>query len=609
MSSRRAPTHPHGPGGDPRAGDPGAAGRPLVVLPDGLLEAVALYTSDGVMVVEVGPGTGALDARVVFANAALLARTGYDEDDLVGRPAGVLAPISPDPSAIGQFARAFATETSATVRGRFRCRDGSTYPADTTVTPIRRSSDDLATTHWVAIVRDVTAQVELERRLARQALYDPLTGTATRLLFLDRLSVALKRRRVDGGRAGVLAVDLDRFRVVNEGLGHEAGDRVLERTARRLVESVRPSDTVARLGGDGFAILVHRLDEPAAANLEQTAHRIVRRLAEPMSIDGREVHASGSVGVAVSDLRGDETPDDLLRAAVTALNDVKRRGRLGTVGHPAERGPATVPPGAGHDEFALETDLHGALGRGELAMHFQAIYAIADRRLLGAEALMRWCHPRRGWVAPVRFIPIAEATGIIHELGRFALREACRVATTWSASAGDRDAPSVSVNLSARQLQRTDFAEQVTEVLAETGLPASRLILEVTESVATDSEDADAMDRVLSAVADIGVRSVIDDFGTGHSSLLRFRRLPVSGIKIDRSFVHDCATDADDRAIVAAIVSLAHALGQRVTAEGVETPEVLEHLRSIGCDEAQGFGLHRPCPAAEFAGLLAARAA
>lgn len=606
MSSRRAPTHPHGPGADPRAGEPSAAGGPRAPLPDGLLEAVALHTSDGVMVVEVGRDDTALTATVVFANAAFLARTGYDEADLVGRPAGVLAPISPDPSALGAFARAFATETSATVRGRFRCRDGSTYPADTTVTPIRHSSDGQATTHWVTIIRDVTAQVELERRLARQALYDPLTGTATRLLFLDRLSVALKRRRLDGGRAGVLAVDLDRFRVVNEGLGHSAGDRVLERTARRLEESVRPSDTVARLGGDGFAILVHRLDEPAAANLEHTAHRIVRRLAEPMSIDGREVHAPGSVGVAVSDLRGDETPDDLLRAAVTALNDVKRRGRLGTVGHSAKRGPATALPGAGSDEFALETDLHGALGRGELAMHFQAIYAIADRRLLGAEALMRWCHPRRGWVPPVRFIPIAEATGIIHELGRFALREACRVATTWTAAAG---APSVSVNLSARQIQRADFVDQVTEVLAETGLPASRLILEMTESVATDSEDAEAMDRVLSALADLGVRSVIDDFGTGHSSLLRFRQLPVAGLKIDQSFVRDCATDADDRAIVAAIVSLGHALGKRVTAEGVETPEVFDQLRSIGCDEAQGFGLHRPCSAAEFADLLAARAA
>ena len=420
-----------------------------------------------------------------------------------------------------------------------------------------------------------------QERLAHQALHDPLTELPNRALFLDRLALALARLRRRKSSMAVLFGDVDRFKLVNDSLGHDAGDRLLVALSRRLRDVLRPGDTLARFGGDEFAVLCEDVPEGDVAGI---ASRMMEALVEPFTTGGREVFVSMSVGIAISD-DPDQRAETLLRDADAAMYRAKDRGRARfEVFDEAMRDQST-------ERLMLENALRRAPERGELRALYQPIVRLADGSMVAAEALVRWAHPERGMLTAAEFVPLAEETGIIVPVGGWVLDEACREAAGW---AGDGKAPAVSVNLSARQLNRTDLVEAVDRALQESGLDPDRLWLEITESVLM--EDADAAVAALERLRGLGVHLCVDDFGTGYSSLAYLRRFPVDALKVDRSFVAGLGKDPEDSAIVEAVVSMAHSLRLSVVAEGVETDEQLNRLRELGCELAQGFYFAAPVP-------------
>ena len=431
---------------------------------------------------------------------------------------------------------------------------------------------------------------ELERELSHQALHDPLTSLPNRTLLADRLDQALARQARNGGTVVVAFMDLDRFKLINDSKGHPAGDALLVSLARRLEATLRAGDTVARFGGDEFVMVSEgtHTDEDVVS----IAERLAATLQEPFSVGEEEIYVSGSVGVAVGQI-GDSA-DELIRNADAAMYEAKERER-GSWGIYRERLHAGVTT-----RLEIERDLHRALDQQEFLLHYQPKCSLATAEIVGVEALVRWAHPTKGLVSPAEFIPVCEETGLILPLGEWVLFEAGRQARHWQERNGLNIA--VSVNLSARQLVRPDIVARVAEMLETTGADPADLCLEITEG--TLLVDLQSAVRQLAALRALGVRISIDDFGTGYSSLAYLRTLPLDELKIDRSFVTPVAEDASAAAIVSSVVSLGHALGLLVVAEGVETAAQLTTLRDLGCDLAQGFYLARPAPAGDITSLL-----
>jgi diguanylate cyclase (GGDEF)-like protein len=442
---------------------------------------------------------------------------------------------------------------------------------------------------------DVTERKRFEERLQREALYDALTELPNRALLADRLERALQRsQRHPEAQFAVLFLDLDRFKNINDSLGHDTGDELLRAAARRLVECARRQDTVARLGGDEFIILQE--DLRGVGDATRLAERLLASLAQPLTIRGRPIYTSASIGIALSGA-GYTRAEDLLRNADTAMYRAKAAGR----------GRFAVFDAGMHQRALslqrLETDLRRGVERREFEAHFQPIVEARSLRPVAFEALARWRHPERGFVSPGEFIPVAEETGLIEPISRLILEQACREARRWQRSGSPPLA--VSCNLSAAQFSDAHLPLHLRRVLEEHQLPAACLEIEITESLAARNPEQAV--RVLTELRQLGIRVLIDDFGTGYSSLGSLQRFPADVLKIDQGFVRRLESDPSAAAIINAVVNLAHALGFEVVAEGVETEAQLAIVRDRGCDFLQGFYFGRPMPAEEVPNWLARR--
>jgi diguanylate cyclase (GGDEF)-like protein len=442
---------------------------------------------------------------------------------------------------------------------------------------------------------DITARKRAEQQLLYDAFHDGLTGLANRALFVDRLSMAAAAtQREPSSQFAVLVLDLDRFKTVNDSLGHAVGDDILVGFARRLQSVLRPFDTVARLGGDEFAILLGRVADVADAI--HVAKRIQERLASPFETEGRQVYISASIGIALSSPHG-ETTDRILRDADIAMYRAKAggRSRYEVFDHDMHRSAVAL--------LKVETDLRQAVANGDFVMHYQPIVSLEGGGIVGFEGLVRWNHPERGLVAPTHFIGVAEETGLIVPLGWWVLRESCLQAREWQQMFPSDPPLFISVNVSGKLFMNEDMVDRVVEILEETRLDPSSLKLEVTENVVMDHGES-ALTKLLELRA-LGIQLSVDDFGTGYSSLSYLQRFHYDSLKIDRSFVSEMAQTRDSRTIVETILSLAHGLGIGVIAEGVETEDQVARLRQLDCPHGQGFWFARPLAADAATQLIA----
>jgi diguanylate cyclase (GGDEF)-like protein/PAS domain S-box-containing protein len=521
-------------------------------------------------------------------NQAALANYGYSREEFSRMTIAEIRPLEDQQLLMERISTALPSQSPATL-WRHRKKSGEIIDVE-----ISSHALDLdGRKARLVVASDVTDRLRAQQKLWHAAFYDALTGLPNRALFMERLGQAQARAK---GRKGdgfaVLFLDLDRFKVVNDSMGHRAGDQLLVAIARRLDRIRRAGDTVARLGGDEFAFLIEGAGEPNEAG--RVANRVHRELSQPFEVHGQEVFTSASIGIALGGAN-DHRPEDLLRDADTAMYRAKS---LGNAKH-------AIFDITMHDRavavLQLENDLRRAIDREELRVEYQPIVQLATGRIVGFEALARWQHQKRGMVPPVEFIPMAEETGIISALGRWVLEEACRQMRALHLLHPKGPLPSLSVNISGRQILQPDLVEQVAEILETTGLDPRLLRLELTESVLVENEAAAS--RCLNGLRQLGLKLVIDDFGTGYSSLSYLHRMPIDTIKIDASFVRTMAVDEKNRRIVETILSLGKNLGVEVVAEGVETQAQADALQRLGCSFVQGY-LYSPSVDAKAASAM-----
>jgi diguanylate cyclase (GGDEF)-like protein/PAS domain S-box-containing protein len=470
----------------------------------------------------------------------------------------------------------------------FQRADGSVFPVAFTASPILNGDTAVGA---VIAFRDIAERKLFEEQLARHAFHDALTSLPNRRLFLDHLDHAIRRSVRSNETHAVLFLDVDRFKLINDSLGHRAGDQLLVAIAERVQQALRPGDLLARFGGDEYTVLLENVTESDAVTV---ARRIVTQLCEPISLGQHEIVATLSMGIAIT--APDKTRDDILHDADVAMYQAKAKGRTGhfEIFDPAAMG-ARSP-----ERLDLETALRRAIDAGELEAYYQPLVSVARGTCIGAEALIRWNHPERGLLPPSEFIGQAEETELILPIGRLVLEQACWRARSWRDQFGSP--LSMSVNLSPRQFLQPRLVDEVAEILETTGVDPAQICLEITESLAMS--DVEWVTQVLLGLKGLGVRVAIDDFGTGYSSLGYLKRFPVDVVKIDRSFVDGLDKSAVDTAIVAAVIGLASAVGMTTVAEGVETEAQLDKLRALGCDTVQGFYLAKPMPASAMEALL-----
>jgi diguanylate cyclase (GGDEF)-like protein/PAS domain S-box-containing protein len=533
-----------------------------------------------------------LDGTFLYASPVSKSLLGWPPEAMVGQTPTTLGMDHADDCDIYErtWAQALRSDAPRSAAYRAQRRDGSIVWLETTFRAVRDA--DGKAREVVCVSRDISERKSAELELAHRALHDGLTGLPNRTLFLDRLGHALRRsRRRDRGVA-VLFVDLDRFKVVNDSLGHKAGDRLLVDVAMRLSSALRPADTLARFGGDELTLLCEDITDESDARA--IAERLLQTFTEPFIVQDGEAFLQASIGIALS-RDGFEAAEDLIRDADAAMYRAKERGFAYELFDEAMRQDV-------RDRLALEAALRRGIGRGELRLHLQPLVSLLDGRITGFESLVRWEHPERGIVAPSSFIPLAEETGLVAPIGAWVLQETCATLRSVIDATG-MTWLQASVNVSPRQLQQADFVALVQSALEEHELTPSSLVIEITESAIMEASAA----VVLRSLKDLGVQLAMDDFGTGYSSLAHLRRFPLDIIKVDRSFIVALG-DGQGSSIAGAIVSLARALGLRTVAEGIEDEEQLHAVRALGCDLGQGFHFARPMPADDLTRLLATSA-
>ncbi|TFW10748.1 EAL domain-containing protein, partial [Massilia arenosa] len=545
------------------------------------LDAILNHASEAIMPVT-------LDGTVVACNAAAARMFGYSEEAVEGMRFERLVRVGPDGAAQTLASMAEAGEPSTEHLG---CHaQGTSFPMFLSVAKVATPDD----VFFVCMMHDLTEQYRSRERIHRLAHNDPLTGLENRFSLNQRLDQLLAQARRSGETVGLLFIDLDHFKKINDSFGHAAGDQFLVTVAARLKELLREGDTIARLGGDEFIVVTSGQLGPE--NLAVVAERIVQSLSAPYEVAATTVHSGASVGVALYPQDGADA-GALLRSADTAMYAAKASGRGNFQFFSAAMNAAA------HERLQLESQLWKALDNDEFELWLQPQIDLASGRVIGAEALLRWRHPERGLVPPDRFIPIAEDTGIIVPLGEWVLKRAADIVLRWRAQGLDH--LRMAINLSARQCTGAGPLPLLDQILAATGISPSCLELEITESAAM--QDPEHTRMLIDGMRARGTHVAIDDFGTGYSSLSYLKLFDIDRIKIDRGFVKDIETDPNDAAIVTATIGLAHALGLRVVAEGVETEAQRAYLRREGCDEAQGYLFARPLPEPEFLAWVLAR--
>lgn len=550
---------------------------------DKLARALA-QTADSVMITDP-------QGIIEYVNPAFEATTGFSRVEALGR--------TPRLVCSGHHDRAFYQRLWDTIlsgeafREVFvnRRKNGELYYEEKTITPLKDERG--AITHFIATGKDITERMQIQARLQYLAHHDTVTDLPNRFLFLEHLKQAIARRARIGRTMAVLFLDLDRFKLVNDTLGHSAGDRAIRLAGERLRSALRSGDMIARVGGDEFAVLLEDLASPDA--IPPLVEKIRQVLEQPFSLEGREFFLSVSIGVSLCPQDGDE-PHTLLHHADVAMYRAKELGRSGYCFYSPEMSLKAF------ERLALEASLRRALARGELVLYYQPQIELARGAPVGCEALVRWQHETLGMVSPVQFIPLAEESELIMALDDWVLRTAVAQLAAWRAAG--LGALTVAVNLSGRSLALPDLPQRIATLLHEHGVPPEQLELEITEGVVMQSGTATV--GALETLKRQGVRLAIDDFGTGYSSLSNLKRFRVDTIKVDRDFVRDIASDAEDRAIVDAVIALARSLKRRVVAEGVETEAQLALLRASGCDAVQGFFFACPMPAAQAEAWLRA---
>ena len=545
-----------------------------------LLQAAVVFesTAEGVVITNT-------NQEIIAINNAFTQITGYMESDVLGKKASVLKSGRHDANFFEQMNKHI--EQFGEWQGEIwnRRKSGETFPELLTINKVENSQGEI--THYVGVFTDITAIKQSEDQLAYLAHHDPLTGLANRLLLNSNLEQIIKRAQNKDKQVAVLFLDLDRFKNINDSMGHPQGDRLLEVVAKRLTSNIRDMDMISRLGGDEFVIVADNLEHVSDA--AQIAESTLTSLNNPFQISGHEIFVNASIGISVFPKDGKDV-ETLIKNADAAMYRAKEKGRNNFQFYTEELTAVAF------EKMSLETSLRHALDKNEFILHYQPQISLQTGRLVGMEALIRWQHPERGMVSPAKFIPIAEETGLIVPIGEWVLRTACKQNQQWI----ENGLPpvSVAVNLSARQFHSKGLTDLVSQTLESTGLDAQHLELELTESLMM--QDADLSIKIMEEFDRMGVKLSIDDFGTGYSSLSHMKHFPIDKLKIDQSFVHDIGTNRDDKEIVVSIIMLGHSMNLNVIAEGVETKEQLDYLREHHCDEIQGYYYSRPVPADEF---------
>jgi len=537
----------------------------------------------------IGMAMTDLEGNILGANPAMARIVGRSTDDLNGRSVHDLTHPDDREASTAEMRRLVVNASDGyRIEKRYTHTDGHDVWVSVSVSCVR--DDEGKSSYLIGQVEDVTERRALRERLAYAAIHDPLTTLPNRVLFMDRLETSLSRAARQGRQVAVIFLDLDRFKLVNDGMGHAAGDRLLETVAQRLQRIMRPSDTVARFGGDEFVVMCDEITDASVA--VEIAERLMEALSPAISLAEGETFVTASLGLALSG--GDrDTAASLLRDADTAMYMAKERGRARIeVFEPKSHAMVL-------DRMRIRNELHGAVERGEFRVYYQPIVELSTGRVTCVESLLRWQHPERGLLHPGEFLTMAEESGLITPIGAWVLEESCRQAVAWTEERRrdglGGDPISVSVNLSPRQLIEPNLVEEVAAIVARTGIPPETVWLEITEgALAADTESTLGVLRRLRA---LGVRLAIDDFGTGYASLGHLKSFPVEVLKIDRSFMAGLGRGAEDATIVSSVIALAASLGLDCVAEGIEQPYQLEELRSLGCAFVQGFLLGVPLPA------------